>query len=104
MAAKPKSHRKTGKAQYLAVAPAPRAATKPDDATSIFVALLEAERWLFAAGEATGTATDPVVVAAIGKIRRQVCEQLERLQPRAYRAFDNQSISRLQLSPASPWF
>ena len=104
MAAKPKSYRKTGKAPHLADVPAVRAAAKPDDATSIFVALLEAERWLFAAGEATGTGTDPVVVVAIGKIRRQVCEQLERLQPRAYRAFDNQSSSRLPLSPVSPWF
>jgi hypothetical protein len=104
MAVKPKSHRKTGKASHLAGAPARSVAAKPDDATSIFVALLEAERWLFAAGEATGTGTDPVVVAAIGKIRRQVCEQLERLQPRAYLAFDNQPISRLQLGPASPWF
>ena len=102
MAVKPKSHRKTGKASHLAGAPARSVAAKPDDATSIFVALLEAERWLFAAGEATGT--DPAVVAAIGKIRRQVCEQLERLQPRAYRAFDNQSSSRLPLSPVSPWF
>ncbi len=104
MAAKPKSHRKAGKASHFSHASAVPVAAKRDDATSIFVALLEAERWLFAAGEATGADTDTVVVAAIGTIRRQVCEQLERLQSRAYRAFDSQPDSRLQFSSMAPRF
>ena len=68
------------------------------DATNVFVALLEAERWLFAAGRVAGADTDPKVVAAIGDIRRRVCQQLEKLQPRAYRAFDNGAV-RPPLSP-----
>lgn len=57
------------------------------DAREIFLALLEAERWLFTAGEGLAGG-DPETAAAIQNIRRQVCERLEKLQANAYRAFD----------------
>ena len=69
MVAKPKSYRKTGKASHFANAPAVHVSAKPDDATSIFVALLEAERWLFAAGEATGTGTARYVDSSLERVQ-----------------------------------
>ncbi len=73
--------------------------SQPDgDASAIFMALLEAERWLFAAGEAAG-----LQGTAIARIRRQVCAELERLQPNAYRAFDDQVLARRSGGAPSPW-
>lgn len=60
---------------------------RDDDAADAFSALLQAEYWLFTAAATIAADADPAAAAAIKAIRHRVCEQLERLQPRAYRAF-----------------
>jgi hypothetical protein len=78
--------RKSGKAAGKVVPGPSHVKPTAGEATDIFIALLEAERWLFSAGE--GADADPETAAAIEDIRRQVCRRLERLQARAYREFD----------------
>jgi hypothetical protein len=75
--------KKTGKAVRPNGKPVPGG-----EVTDVFIALLEAERWLFAAGEGLTGGRDPETAKAIEAIRRKLSEQLEKLQTRAYAGFD----------------